>query len=248
MELEFDYTTQGLAAVALVAAGVIKGTTGIGYVSCALPLLVATIGLKPAMAVVLAPAMATNIVVALTAGHLREAMKCFWPLYLAMVPGIAAGVTMLAYVDQRIAVVTLGTSMLLYASFSLAKPSLRIPLRWQSALKVPTGLLNGFVTGLTGSQVMPLIPYVLGLNLAPALTVQSINLAVILGTVVVGIGLAANGLLTPSLIGASCAAVLPAAAGAMIGSWLRSFLPAEGFRTIALAVLAIMGASMILRT
>src|SRR6185436_20590924 len=57
-------TPFALAALGLFLAGVIKGTTGLGYSSCALPFLVSAIGLKPAMALVLIPAMATNVSVA----------------------------------------------------------------------------------------------------------------------------------------------------------------------------------------
>lgn len=242
-----DVLTLGLAAASLFVAGVIKGATGIGYVSCALPFLVMTTGLQQAMVIVLAPAMATNLVVALTAGNLREAMMRMWPFYVAILPGVAVGLTLLLLVEQRVAVASLGAMMVLYSTFALARPALSIPVRWQSPLRVPAGFLNGMVTGLTGSQVMPLLPYVLGLNLAPALSVQVVNLAVIVSTVVVGIGLAIGGLLSAALLGLSCIAVVPAAAGASFGSYLRTLLPVESFRSITLAVLAAMGAGMIVR-
>ena len=41
----------------LFFAGIIKGATGIGYSSCALPFLVASLGLKEAIVLVVAPAM-----------------------------------------------------------------------------------------------------------------------------------------------------------------------------------------------
>lgn len=242
-----DGLTLGLAAASLFVAGVIKGATGIGYVSCALPFLVMITGLQQAMVIVLAPAMATNVVVALTAGHLREALKFMWPFYAAILPGVAAGLTLMLLVEQRVAVAGLGAIMILYSVFSLAKPAVIIPARWQSPLKVPAGFLNGVVTGLTGSQVMPLLPYVLGLHLAPSLSVQVVNLAVIVSTVVVGIGLAAGGLLSATLLWLSCVAVVPAVAGTALGSYLRALLPVESFRAVTLAVLAAMGASMIVR-
>ena len=40
----------------LTIAGVIKGATGLGYASCALPFLVMVLGLKPAMGLVMLPA------------------------------------------------------------------------------------------------------------------------------------------------------------------------------------------------
>ena len=61
-----------LAGLGLFLAGVVKGATGLGYSSCALPFLVSALGLKPAMALVLIPAMATNVTVACSAGHFTE--------------------------------------------------------------------------------------------------------------------------------------------------------------------------------
>ena len=50
------------------------------------------------------------------------------------------------------------------------------------------GLLNGALTGFTGSQVMPLMPYMLALNLEPALFVQAVNIAVVVASAFLGIG------------------------------------------------------------
>lgn len=242
-----DVVPLAMAFAGLLAAGIIKGATGLGYASCALPFLVVAVGLKPAMALVLIPAMATNLVVALTTGHLRETVGRLWPLYIAMLPGIAIGLWLLAWVDQHIAVASLGVILIASSVFSLMRPELRLPTEWQLPLQLPAGLLNGIVTGLTGSQVMPLVPYVMALDLDPARTVQGINLAVVIASVVLGFGLAAHGLLTPSLLALSVIAIIPAIAGAAIGTRLRGLIPDQRFRSITLLVLAAMGAGMLLR-
>jgi uncharacterized membrane protein YfcA len=41
-----DMAQIALAALGFLLAGVIKGTTGLGYSSCALPFLVSAVGLK----------------------------------------------------------------------------------------------------------------------------------------------------------------------------------------------------------
>jgi uncharacterized membrane protein YfcA len=67
-----DWSLLLMAGLGLFLAGIVKGATGLGYTSCALPFLVSAIGLKPAMALVIIPAMATNVSVAFTAGHFAE--------------------------------------------------------------------------------------------------------------------------------------------------------------------------------
>ena len=51
-----------LAALGLLIAGFVKGATGLGYATCALPFLVAAIGLKAAIVIVPIPAMAANMI------------------------------------------------------------------------------------------------------------------------------------------------------------------------------------------
>ena len=47
-----EWSLLALAGLGLFLAGIVKGATGLGYSSCALPFLVSAIGLKPAMALV----------------------------------------------------------------------------------------------------------------------------------------------------------------------------------------------------
>lgn len=242
-----DATTILLATFGLTLAGIVKGATGLGYASSALPFLVMAVGLKPAMGLVILPALATNISLALATAHLAETVRRFAPLYIAMLPGIAVGLWLLTWVDQRAAVQVLGVVMLSYAALALARPAMRIPIRQQAVLQWPTGLLNGVVTGLTGAQVMPLFPYIMALQLDAARTVQAINLAVLIASTVLAIGLAASGLVPPTIFALSVAAVVPALVGVRIGTLARARISEPAFRRLALATLMTIGVLLILR-
>src|SRR5262245_56010790 len=110
-----DWGHIALAVVGLFLAGVIKGTTGLGYSSCALPFLATTVGLTAAIVVVVIPAMLSNVLVMSNTGHLRETLGRFWPLYAATLPGVVLGTTVLAWIDQRLATRVLGILTVLYA-------------------------------------------------------------------------------------------------------------------------------------
>src|SRR5262245_52153365 len=127
-----------LAGLGLFLAGVVKGATGLGYSSCALPFLVSALGLKPAMALVLIPAMATNVSVACTAGHFSEISRRFAGLYLAMLPGIAIGICLLVWINQAIAVQALGIIIITYVCLTVFRPQITISGTLERALKVPT--------------------------------------------------------------------------------------------------------------
>jgi uncharacterized membrane protein YfcA len=242
-----DWSLVLVAGSGLFLAGIIKGATGLGYSSCALPFLVSAIGLKPAMALVIVPAMATNVSVAFQAGHFREIATRFSNLYLAMLPGIAVGLYLLIWIAQSLAVRTLGLVIIAYAIFTLFKPQMLMSRASEQLLQVPTGFANGILTGLTGSQVMPLFPYMMALELDPSRMVQAINLAVSLASLVLAVGLLSTGILTHHLVSASVFAIAPALIGVELGTRLRNHIPAGQFRSVVLYALLGTGALLLLR-
>ncbi len=236
-----------IAVSGLFFAGIIKGATGIGYSSCALPFLVASLGLKEAIVLIVAPAMASNIAVLFTTGSLKRSFQKFWPLYLATLPGTLCGVLLLALVDRRIPAQILGVVICAYTILALLRPALSISPRHARAAQVPVGLLNGFFTGFTGSQVMPLMPYMLALNLEPKLFVQAVNVAVVIASVFLGIALWLADMMSAPALSLSIAAIAPALLGVHLGSWARRHIPAPQFKSIVLAVLFLIGFSLTLR-
>ena len=109
------------------------------------------------------------------------------------------------------------------------------------------GLVNGVLTGLTGSQIMPLLPYMLSLKLYADRFVQAVNISVALASLVMGLGLAFAGLMTWTLAGVSMLGVVPAFFGVSIGNALRRHLPATAFRSLILLVLAAIGLGLVVR-
>ena len=138
------------AVSGLFFAGIIKGATGIGYSSCALPFLVASLGLKEAIVLVVAPAMASNVAVLFTTGSLKHSLRKFWPLYVATLPGILFGVFLLTWVDKRIPTQVLGVIICAYAILALLRPALTISPRIARTAQVPGRSFEWGVDGLHG--------------------------------------------------------------------------------------------------
>ncbi len=236
-----------VAVSGLFFAGIIKGATGIGYSSCALPFLVASLGLKEAIVLVVAPAMASNVAVLFTTGSLERSVRTFWRLYLATLPGILGGVLLLAWADRRIPTQVLGVIICAYAIQALLRPSFSISPKIASAVQIPVGFLNGLLTGFTGSQMLPLMPYMLALNLEPVLFVQAVNVAVVIASVFLAFGLWIAGLMSAPALSLSILAIAPALLGVQVGSWARRHIPASRFKSIVLAVLLLIGFSLTVR-
>lgn len=234
------------AGLGLLLAGIVKGATGIGYATCALPVLASVVDLKTAMALILAPAFATNVSMALFSGDVRTVISMFLPLYVAMVPGIAVGVTLLAVIDTKLAACILGLLLIVYAVWFFIKPIFRLSSHATRLLQVPVGFVNGILTGLTGSQVIPLVPYMLSVCVDPKISVQAINLGVLVLTTLLTGALLTTNFVDAVLLQWSVLAILPAVGGVLIGTYIRARLSAHMSRGLVVVVLGLMGAKLTL--
>lgn len=242
-------TLDSLAIVgaAFFFAAFSKGVTGIGFSTTCLPILALAIGLKETLPLLLIPSVASNAIVMVEAGHFRESLRRFWPLLLAAVPGIAVGLALLTWLDQGRAAGFLGLVLAGYAIFAFRTPDLRLPERLERPLAPVTGFLTGIVNGLTGSQVMPVLPYMLSLRMEPDRFVQGINCSFTFCSLVMAVGLSKIGLMTGEAALTSVLGLLPVYVGVRLGGMVRRRLAPEMFRTLVLAMLLAGGLILIFR-
>ena len=225
-------------------AAFVKGTTGLGFATTCVPILALAFGVPAALPLVLIPSLASNVLVMREAGHFVETVRRFWPLYLAALPGIALGLALLMAVDAALAAAALGLVLIAYAVYALMRPDLRLPARAERPLAPAIGLMTGAVNGLTGSQVMPVLPYLLGLGLDPQRFVQAINVSFTLSSLAMIIGLSGVGLMTPQIALVSAAGLIPVYLGVKAGSRVRRLLPPETFRKTVLVLLIALGVAL----
>lgn len=244
--IEMDGIAITLTTLGLVFAGVVKGVTGVGYITCAIPFLVGAVGLEAAMTLVIAPALAANFGAFASMREFRSICSSHWPMYLAMLPGVGVGLLLLIRLDPKYATAALGMSLILYSVYSLIGKQGALGLKWARFLQVPVGASTGIVAGFTGSQVMPLVPYILAQGFEARQAIQAINIGVILLTSVLGLGLYLSGLMNVSLFTISVFAAVPALLGAQLGERLRRSISTRHARGLLMIVLAVIGAKMLL--
>lgn len=230
-----------IAVLGLLLAGVLKGSTGIGYSTCALPFLVAAVGLQRGMALVIIPAIVSNFSLMMNGGGTGEALRRFWKFYAAIIPGIAVGSSLLARIEAYIAIQLLGILTIAYVAIAMIRPGLALSPNGERLFAVPAGFTNGVLTGLTGSQIMPLMPYMMALGLSAGQQVQAINLAVTVASAVLGGTLLVTGLVDWTMLVLSALGTIPAIAGVEIGGLIRNRLSTQGFKQFSLAMLAVLG-------
>jgi uncharacterized protein len=230
-----------------LAAALVKGLTGVGFLTVCVASLVFVVGLKAAVGLVLVPSLMSNAFIMLDAGRFAETTRTFWRLYLASAPGVVIGVQLLIVIDQNLAAAVLGAVMVGYSVLALARPSLAIADRLKRPLQFPVGLAHGVVAGLTGSQVMPVYPYLLALRLEPAVVLQASNSIFTFCSLLAAALLLNVGLLTPKIAFLSLAASVPTYLGVQIGSRLRRRLSGDSFRSIVLGVILVLGLALVTR-
>ena len=240
-----DLGPLAIVAGAYFLAAFVKGTTGLGFSTTALPFLVLAFGLEATLPLLIIPSVTSNVLVMRSAGHFRESLVGYWPLHVSALPGLAIGLTLLTVLDPALSTAVLGGVLSLYCLTALARPDLRVPAPWVRPLLVPVGLANGVLNGLTGSQVMPALPFLLSLHLPPDRLVQTANIFFTLSSVFMAIGLSTLGIMTPSTVAVSLAGLVCVFLGVRAGTAIRRVLSPEAFRTSVLVVLLVLALTLV---
>lgn len=237
-----------MVALTFLLAGTVKGVIGMGMPTVSLALLTATVGLQPAMALLLVPTVVTNIWQALVGGQLVAIIRRLWPFLLASVVTVWPGVMVLARVDARWLAMLLGILIITYALTSLRLARLVLPVRHERRAGVMSGLLNGLLTGMTGASVFPGVAYLQSLGLPREALVQSMGILFTLATLSLGLAMGGERLLTAPLLGLSAAALVPALLGMQLGRLLRLRLSDALFRRLFFLGLLVMGVYLLVRS
>ncbi|MFK5927318.1 MAG: sulfite exporter TauE/SafE family protein [Desulfuromusa sp.] len=233
--------------IAYVVAGSIKGLTGIGFSTSCLPIMALRLDLKVAIPLVIVPSIVSNIAVMVQAGNFRKAINRFWPLYVANIPGLLLGLAVLVAINVNSARAVLALVLIAYALWALSNKTVLLSKKWERRLKLTAGFCNGFVNGLTGSQVMPVLPYLLSLNLNKNDFVQAINISFTLSSFVMLLGMNRLGYLSPQVLLLALFGLIPVLATVYIAGRLQKYLTGTSHRKLVLSFLLIMGLILLVR-
>jgi uncharacterized protein len=234
-------------AVTFLLAGTVKGVVGMGFPAVSLAVLTLSFGLEEAMALMIVPALLTNIMQAVTGGALRVLLKRLWPLLVMILAGVWIGTWGLALSDADLLAALLGVLILGYGIYGLAMPQLPELVRFERPVSALVGLLNGVITGLVGTFFMPAVPYLQTLRLKRDDMVQAMGLVFMTSTAGLGLSLSGFGMMTGSTAAWSLAGTVPAILGMVAGRRIRRRLDENRFRQILLVTLMVLGAAIAVR-
>jgi len=231
--------------LAYVIAAFIKGLTGIGFSTSCLPILALRLDLKVAIPLVIIPSVVSNLAVMVQAGRFSAAVRRFYAMYLAGIPGILVGLTLLVSVNTDAAKAVLGVVLVIFALWALRNKAARLSPTWERRLKVPAGFMTGIVNGLTGSQVMPSLPYLLSLNMGKNDFVQSINISFTLSSMVMLVAMNRLGYLHSTTLVTALAGLAPILLTVYAAGRLQKRISGDLHRKLVLGFLLFMGTVLI---
>nr|WP_288497634.1 sulfite exporter TauE/SafE family protein [uncultured Pseudomonas sp.] len=230
-----------------LAAGLVKGVTGMGLPTVAMGLLGTVMAPAAAAAILVVPSFVTNLWQLFSGPALAPLLRRLWPMMLCIVLGTLAASTLLVVATPLWSGFWLGIALIVYALYALLAPALRVSARLERWLSPVVGLATGVVTGATGVFVMPAVPYLGSLNLSRDELVQALGLSFSVSTLALAIGLYWHGAFQVSQLGTSTAAIVPALLGMWLGQRLRARISPVSFRQCFMAFLILLGLELAAR-
>lgn len=241
----WDAQTLAIVGATFVLAGVVKGVVGFGMPTIAVAILTASIGLAPAIALMTLPTIVTNIWQAVVGGAFVRIVRRFWPMLVSACIGIWFGVSILASVDPSWLAALLGLVLCVYAVLGTMKVSLPPPGDRERWLSPVLGIVNGLLSGMTGTFVVPSMLYFQALTLPRDMLVQTMGVLFTVSMAAIAASMAQAELISTDISLMSAFAVLPALAGMALGRSLRQRMSELVFRRAMYVALFLLGLFLI---
>ena len=237
----FDYQTITIILITFLIAGTVKGTIGLGLPTTSLVLLTLSINLPSAMALLLVPSLITNIWQAFTGSRGLEIIKRFWLFFLVSILCVWPGAIILSVISIKYSSGLLGLLLMLYASFSLGKKRYSINSNNEKLFGVGSGIINGAVTGMTGSFIFPGVLFLSSVGLQKEKLFQAMGILFTISTISLALALNQVDLLNLKQATWSAIATIPAIVGMFLGNQLRKNISEKLFQTIFFITIFIIG-------
>jgi uncharacterized membrane protein YfcA len=228
-------------AATFLLAGFVKGVIGLGLPTVSMGLLAVTMQPSRALAIVIVPAIITNIWQTFVGPYLRDIIRRLWPLMVGTVIGIWLNAGMLTGPYARYGTIVLGVLLVIYAIIGLSQFSFSVPRSDEKWVGGIVGVMTGMVSAATGVQVIPSMPFMQAIGMEKDELVQALGVFFTVATLALAFNLTSSGLLTAATALPGVVAMACAFAGMFIGQAVRSRMQPEAFRRWFLIAMIFLG-------
>ncbi len=228
-------------------AGTVKGVLGIGLPTISISMLAQFADPRVAIALLLLPALVTNMWQIYRGGQIARSARLLWPFVTTMAVVMFISSLFAARASTQLLVAGIGVMVVLWTITSLIKSPPPIPQTLHRPVQVFSGFAAGLFGGLTAIWSPPMVMYLLSIRCEKDDFVRFTGFIILCGTVPLTMGYIVNGLMDKTLALASALMILPTFVGFSIGEYLRQFLGGKQFQTVVLVVFCLMGINLIRR-
>ena len=226
---------------ALVLSAFIKGSLGLGFSTICLAILANVIELKTAISIVVLPSLLSNVIVMIDAGNFKISLRHFFSMILMAVPGMLLGLQLLRQNDNSASIFVLAVVLIVYGCWGWVNHQFKIDDKNIQKLNPVIGFITGTVNGATGSQIFPIMPYLLSLNISKDVLVQTINISFTLNSLIMlGFLFRMDTLDTDSIITYSLG-IIPVVIGVWLGGKVRRRIPEHRFKQAVMVLVVALG-------
>jgi uncharacterized membrane protein YfcA len=236
-----------LIAIAAVffLAGFVKGVIGLGLPTVAMGLLAVSMPPAHALAIVIVPAIVTNIWQTFVGSYLRDIIRRLWPLMLGTVIGIWCGAGLMTGPYAHYGTIVLGILLVIYAMIGLSKFSFHVAPGHEKWVGGIVGLITGVVSAATGVQVIPSMPFMQAIGMEKDELVQALGVYFTVATLALAFNLTSAGLLSAATALPGAIAMAASFAGMFIGQAVRTRMQPDTFRRWFLISMIFLGIYLI---
>jgi len=228
-------------AAVFMLAGFVKGVVGLGLPTVSMGLLAVTMAPSQALAIVIVPAVVTNIWQTFVGHYLRDIVRRLWPLLVGTAIGIWLNRGSLTGAYAHYIPIALGLLLVIYAVMGLSKFAFTVAPGNEKWIGGIVGIVTGLISAATGVQVIPSMPFLQAIGMEKDELVQALGVFFTVATLALSINLTASGLLSASTALPGAIAMGCSFAGMFIGQAVRSRMPADAFRRWFLIAMIFLG-------
>ena len=240
-----DGLSIAIVMMTFLLAGGVKGVVGLGLPTVSVALLSAAFGIEAALPLLVIPSFVTNVWQGAVGGHAAVLCRRFG-VALAIIPlATWVGYHYIFVAAPQAMDRALGVALLVYATLGLRAMRFPVPARAEPALTPVIGAVNGLVTGVTGTFVIPIVMYLEALGLNRDELVQMMGITFAVSTAALAGVLVLHGAYRVDASVVSAVAVVPAIVGMIIGARLRTRLAPATFRKWLLVGLGAIGLKLL---
>jgi uncharacterized membrane protein YfcA len=243
-----DAATIVIIVMTFIIAGTVKGVIGLGLPTVSLALLTVAIDLPSAMALLLVPSFVTNFWQAIIGKNGRIILVRNWPFFLMAAVTVWIGAKALTHMNLLWLSALLGTLLVVYSAVNLCGFRFTVEPRHRVWIGVLAGTINGVLTGMTGSFVVPGVMFLQSTSLSRDALIQAMGVLFTVSTVALAFALQRNNFLTIENGTLSLASLIPALVGMILGQQIRKQLSEQLFRYLFFISLLILGVYIITKS